>query len=727
MPGRYVPIVAMAALGVVFCQETASPDLRIRVSVNLVQIDVTVTDAKGAHIPGLNKNDFELFLDGQLQPITNFGYVALPPAARSVQTPPVERPVRSSKQSTVPPAPEVRLPPEQVRRAVALFVDDVSMSAESVPFVRNGLHKAIESEVGPDDLAAVIRASAGMGALQDFTTDKQRLLAAADQVHWSTRGRGELAAYRRIKGPVEESAMASLDSSPHGDREDVSEANLRTRFFLQRTIDSLERVIDGMAGLPGRKAVVVLSDDLTLAFRDQGSPDAQPGMHVFDSDPATLYHLRRCVDAALRSGVVIYAVDTRGLNSLRALASDNLDHPERFLLPGGVTGDTRPVPNAVVPAPATRPGDFVVTATQERREVHQNGQEGGFYLASATGGLSVPETNDIGATLRKIYSDLSGYYVLAFHPPDDSFERYADGQLKFDRILVRVRKPGLHVRTRAGFLGESSAASAQPKRARLRLSDSLASPFGASEISTEMHATFLRAKRSEPFIHVSLFVDPKHLSLAGPEINRSAIIHLLLRTFDVHGAELDGGIDRLLRVSLNQEGYARAMKYGLVYSTTIQAPKPGPYEVRAAVLDEASGAMGSANELVTIPKASSKGLELSGILFEGWLGKEDDITPAQGSSTFHHGQTAPFVVEALGPADAAHLKMEATLFRDGVALSEPVDCPIDRVEKAKGGGRMLRGSLTIPSTAESGDYAVQVAVTEQGEERAVQWANFRVE
>lgn len=727
MPGRYSSIIAIAVLGAVFGQDTQTgPDLRIRVSVDLVQIDVTVTGSKGEHVPGLTKDDFELFLDGHPQPITNFGYVALPAASRPIQPRPVQPPMRSSRQATIPP-PEVRLQPGQVQRAIALFVDDISMSAESVPFVRNGLRKAIEVETGAGDLTAIIRASAGMGALQDFTTDKQRLLAAADQVRWSTTGRGELAAYRRIKGPVEESAMASLNSSPHGDREDVAEANLRKRFFLQTTIDSLERVIDGMAGLPGRKAVVVLSEDLTVAFRDQGSPDAQAAMHVFDADPAAMYRLRRCVDAAMRSGVVIYAVDTRGLSSLRALASDNLDHPERFLLPGGVTADTRPVPNAVVPAPATRPGDFVITATQERREAHDNGQEGGFYLASATGGFSVPESNDIGATLGKIYSDLSGYYVLAFRPPDDSFERYANGDLKFDRIQVRVKKAGLHARTRAGFLGEASTPTTPPKRARLRLANSLAPPVGASDIPMEVHATFLRARRNEPLIHVSLFVNPEHLSLRGPEINRSAIIHLLLRTFDVHGSKLGGGIDRLLRVSLNSEGYQRAMKYGLVYNTTIPAEKPGAYEVRAAVLDAASGAMGSANELVTIPKVSPAELDLSGLVFQGWLGREDDITPAQGPGTFHPAEAPPFVVEVFGPADGAHLKMQSVLFRDGVALSEPADCPVDRVEKARGGGLMIRSRLAIPAAAEPGDYAVQVTVTGEREERAIQWASFRVE
>jgi VWFA-related protein len=735
IPGRsLIALVAvLATAAALFSQPAQMPtDLRIRVSVDLVQIDVTVTGPRGEHVPGLTRDDFELFLDGHPQAITNFGHVAVPVATSAPEAPAATR--RSQNQVAIPSAPAVRLRPEQVQRAVALFIDDLSLSAESVPYVRNGLRKAIESGIGPRDLTAIIRASAGMGALQDFTIDKQRLLAAADQVRWYPRGRGELAAYDRIKGPVEGNAPSSATSATYGDPEAARDSNLRNRYFQGATIDSLERVLRGMADLPGRKAVVVLSDDFRVAFRDPGSPDAQPAMHIYEPDRAITNRLRRCIDAAAHSGVVIYAIDTRGLSSLRALAADNLDHPERFSLPGKLTPDvTIGGAGAVTPQPAAHSGDFVTDAVQDRLEAHEVAEEGGFYLASATGGLMISKTNDIGASLRGIYSDLSGYYVLAFRPPDDSFERYPNGELKFHRIRVRVNRPGLQARTRAGFLGEAGSATAAPIRAKLRLEDSLSSPFGASDIGMEMHATYLQAKRDEPLIHVSLFVDPERLSLSGPEINRSAIVHLLLRAYDVHGAALEGGIDRFLRLSLNAEGYGRAMKYGLVYSTIISTGKPGPYEVRAAMLDEASGALGAANELVVIPKATAKDLAVSGILFQKWMAKEDDITPAQAASTFHPGESVPFAVEARGASNPARLRVQAALFRDGVLLGEPRDCPVEQLEKARTGGLLLRSHISVPDSAVPGDYAMELILTEQRTATATSvrhansWAIFHVD
>jgi hypothetical protein len=66
---------------------------------------------------------------------------------------------------------------------------------------------------------------------------------------------------------------------------------------------------------------------------------------------------------------------------------------------------------------------------------------------------------------------------------------------------------------------------------------------------------------------------------------------------------------------LNEEGHDRAMKYGLVYFTFIPITKPGPYQIRAAILDQASGKIGTANEFLLIPKPAARGFLLSGSYF----------------------------------------------------------------------------------------------------------------
>jgi VWFA-related protein len=194
---RVPALLAFACLKIASAQQQPSPlpDFRIRISVNLVQVDATVTDSRGKPVSDLTAGDFQILLDGRPQTIvsSNFiqagGGVQAPPAA--VAPPSVPRKLAAA----LPPMPAAPLRREHVRRTVVFFVDDLSMSSESVPAVRNGLREFIEQQLQPGDLAAVVRASAGLGALQDFTNDRRLLLAATSQVRWNPLGRGRMSAY----------------------------------------------------------------------------------------------------------------------------------------------------------------------------------------------------------------------------------------------------------------------------------------------------------------------------------------------------------------------------------------------------------------------------------------------------------------------------------------------------------------------------------------------------
>ena len=82
----------------------------------------------------------------------------------------------------------MRLRPEQVRRTIALVVDDLQLSFESTAYVRRMLKKFVDEQMQPGDLVAIIRTGSGIGALQQFTSDKQQLYAAIERVRWNMRG-----------------------------------------------------------------------------------------------------------------------------------------------------------------------------------------------------------------------------------------------------------------------------------------------------------------------------------------------------------------------------------------------------------------------------------------------------------------------------------------------------------------------------------------------------------
>ena len=92
-------------------------------------------------------------------------------------------PIKTAK-GEVPPPPTV-VEPSSVHRTLALVVDDLGIAGENVALVRDAIRKFIDDDMRPDDLVAVVRTGAGMGALQQFTTDKRLLHEALDRIAFS--------------------------------------------------------------------------------------------------------------------------------------------------------------------------------------------------------------------------------------------------------------------------------------------------------------------------------------------------------------------------------------------------------------------------------------------------------------------------------------------------------------------------------------------------------------
>src|SRR5262249_49399061 len=257
------------------------------------------------------------------------------------------------------------LRPDQVRRTIALVVDDLGLSFESTATLRDSLKKFVNEQMQPGDLVAIIRTGAGMGALQQFTTDKRILNAAIERVRWNPQGRAGISAF----APIERDPLPGNTNggSIDGPREADSIDRLREDLFAVGTLGAVNYVVHGLRDLPGRKSVILFSDGFRLFYRDH------PGLHqrVFQA-------LGRLKDQADRASVVIYTIDAKGLQTLGLTAADDV---------GGKS-------------PAQIQG-----ALQDRRDQNFDLQEGLNYLAHETGGFSVRNTNDLNRGIRRILDD----------------------------------------------------------------------------------------------------------------------------------------------------------------------------------------------------------------------------------------------------------------------------------------------------------------------------------
>ncbi|HQU86436.1 MAG TPA: VWA domain-containing protein, partial [Pyrinomonadaceae bacterium] len=146
----------------------------VKISTSLIQLDVTVTDKNGKIVPNLKSEDFEVFENDKPENITNFSFIESVPQTRISQT--------SSPNKVNSPIAAVQLRPEQVRRTIALVVDDLGLSAESIQSVKKALKKFVDEQMQPNDLVAIIRTGSGIGSLQQFTSDKNLLYLAIEKI-----------------------------------------------------------------------------------------------------------------------------------------------------------------------------------------------------------------------------------------------------------------------------------------------------------------------------------------------------------------------------------------------------------------------------------------------------------------------------------------------------------------------------------------------------------------
>ena len=226
-------------------------DSVVRVTTNLVQVDAVVTK-DGKVVADLTPNDFLITEDGRPQTITHFSYVSNVPNAETRAA----KPTPSTTNSAVMLPAVVRR--DDSRRTIAIVVDDLGISLESMRSVKEQLSKFVDEHVQPQDLVAIIRTGGEVGALQQFTTDRRLLHRAIEALRWnlcSRVGYSAVPATSNMTVPNENLGSGQNAIGLCADRQGGP---------LKGTVRALRFILAGMRALPGRKAMILLSDSLPL-------------------------------------------------------------------------------------------------------------------------------------------------------------------------------------------------------------------------------------------------------------------------------------------------------------------------------------------------------------------------------------------------------------------------------------------------------------------------------
>ena len=163
------------------------------IEVRVTNVDVVVTDKKGNPIVGLTKDDFEIYENGKLQPITNF-YEVRPPSVNTVAGMPA---ANEMAETTLAPA-EVR------QRRIIFFIDNQSLEPLRRNEVFASIDKFFDKLFQPGDQAMVVTWYHGLRMVSPFTDDAGRLHGALKKIAGTTGGGVMLAADKaRFKTEVQ--------------------------------------------------------------------------------------------------------------------------------------------------------------------------------------------------------------------------------------------------------------------------------------------------------------------------------------------------------------------------------------------------------------------------------------------------------------------------------------------------------------------------------------------
>ena len=370
-------------------------------STELVEVDAIILDKDGNFVPGLKAEDVTVYENGKPQRIQQFFMVThdlgLTPTS-----------VASEHAADADYA---------AHRVFVLLFDEAHLANDSLMRVKAGAEHFVREMFSATDAGGIFL-NGGMyrGRL---TVDKAELLGGIRAVQPAFENRQSILApfreWPRIPSEIDASRIADgarevtdalgvkacqEDSSACasegglGNVENLIQQKAKlyvrmARIMTDRTIQSLDRIAKGLAKIPGRKTVVLLSE----------------GFFVEDSRST----LEALAAQLARSGVTLYSIDGRGLiNSLGA-------NPD------------------------------VVRADRARSASFDTGEDGPNILAQGTGGFAIRNIDDISRGFGLVVRDTSTYYVIGYQPDNATM----DGKVR--KLEIKTKTPGLKVRARKSY------------------------------------------------------------------------------------------------------------------------------------------------------------------------------------------------------------------------------------------------------------------------------------
>jgi VWFA-related protein len=548
----------------------------IKVTSNLVSLDVTVKDKKGKAVTDLKPEDFTVIENGVAQKIEFFD--------STLTTNEAAQPERAN--DSTPSASRTRngLP----RNIIALVLDGQSTQVSNLKHVREGIVKYIRERISDSDSVALLSISGGLKLLQPFTQDKARLIAAVEKatdgstVSKTSEARDISENISSLRDQIAGGVTGPIAATPSAGAAGSAAAQtmiaqrmleqyiqLRSTLSAQQTrpvLAALAAIAEGLRSIPGKKTVVMFSEG-------------------FVAPEALDWQVQSTIDIANRANVAIYIIDSGGLTG-GAPTSGAL-----------VAGSPLGAISAATDMEHRRRAGAGESVFDISRQEGLNRQQDLLYrISEDTGGRFLKNTNDIAGGLERIDAEIRSRYTLAYRSTDQNF----DGS--FRKVKIAVRRPDTSVLTRPGYyaIPPSQVVPLSPDDQRLLAN--FANMQAHPELPLSMELNWFRSTEYNYVVPLSFEIPPSALRFERKGDQQ----RLQLEVLAVIRAE---GQERILSrmggnfdVSLTKEQYESIVNDKVFYRQDVELGT-GNYTVDLMVRDRVSGKSAAKRQQLVLPAA----------------------------------------------------------------------------------------------------------------------------
>lgn len=523
----------------------------LKVNADIVLTNVVVRDKRtGEVIQGLKESDFTLLENGKPQKITAFDFENVDKVAALNEKGTAMSSSGAIASNVLTKNGAVNEEALRNHRLIVIFFDLISMQPEDLERAVQAAKQYVNTKMGPADLVALVSLATAVTLDQDFTTDKKALLAGLDRY---TGVEGQGFALGNEGGTTNGTSDTSSDFTP-----DESEFNALN---TDRELYAIQTISQSLSRINQKKAMLYFSGGLTRqGIENQAS-------------------LRAATNAAVKSNLSIYSVDTQGLEAMTPVGDAS-------------TGSLRGT------------ASYNGVSMQNQLDSNFAAQETLSTLSADTGGKAFFDSNDFAPAFAQIQRDTAAYYVLGFH----STNTVRDGA--FRKLTVKVNLPNAKLEYRPGYYAPADYRHSNAEDRERQLEQELSSELPSTEVAIYMQALYFRMDRDRYFVPVELIVPGSQIPFQKGGSKDKATLDVIGEVKDSAGHVVANARDKVkLNVDESQQVRTRNIQYSTGFTLA-----PGKYHVKFVVRENIDGKMGSFEADIQVPDLTKLPLKMSSVV-----------------------------------------------------------------------------------------------------------------